>query len=535
MSSVAAEADLDRILALKSVREPTPRSQFLEAVREYGRDDAEFTMARLEKLVRVDEHFQALLATDQIEFLRQPATLSEPDREFALGVQRICLEAANGYQRFLRKREAWGASREAVETVCRVTGLAVNAIHGFMKWGYFLNEPGRVAPWRQLHALYALADAEGFAQQPFVLQASQPSFRPAVQSLYLRALIIGMLNAGNLSKLQIEIADGWFSSWCGDYSLDTEYSSRHHLFYVDIASESGMHPLRRDVHGQGVRYVRADALKAQMEEVQAGLRRGQLFAGHGAGAVFPVEAHVALLATLEKLHQSVQAGAENRIEERTHFEDREVDVTVGFDRIVRKIRGLPPEDGGAVAVGEASGSFSETIEITPLGLSLSEGAPPGEHDSASVDPEVERWRVHDMSSKGFGLLVDRGAADTVLLNGLVGLRNHDTGGWLVGTVVRKLPNRVRGEVLVGVEVLSFRPIAVDLEHARRGEGTTALYFAGADTTGKLDAIVVRASDFSSDNLYHLDAGGARYRVNLNRIVRKGADWIKARFEIQEKA
>jgi hypothetical protein len=108
-----------------------------------------------------------------------------------------------------------------------------------------------------------------------------------VQSLYLRTLILDLLNTGNLSKIQIEIADGWFSSWCGDYALDSEYSTRQHLFYVDLASESGMHLVRKDSHGDSMRYIRADGLKAQIEEVQAGLRHGRLYAGYGAGAVFP--------------------------------------------------------------------------------------------------------------------------------------------------------------------------------------------------------------------------------------------------------
>ena len=43
----------------------------------------------------------------------------------------------------------------------------------------------------------------------------------------------------------LEIADGWFASWCNDYGLDTEYSTRHHLFYVDMASDSGMHLMRK--------------------------------------------------------------------------------------------------------------------------------------------------------------------------------------------------------------------------------------------------------------------------------------------------
>ena len=534
MSTVLAyPADVERLLAVNTVRDATSRAAFLAGVREYGRDEGEFTVERLQYLMAIEEHFQAVLLYDQIDFLREPPPISEADRDFALTVQRICLEAANGFQRFLRNRNAWATSPDSLDDMFRVTGLALNAIHCFVKWGSFLNEPGRVAPWKQLHALYLLADHDAYAQVPFVLYPTQPSFRPSVQSLYLRTLVLDLLNTGNLSKIQIEIADGWFSSWCNDYALDTEFSSRQHLFYVDVASDSGMHLMRKDSHGDSMRYMRADSLKAQIEEVQAGLRHGRLYAGYGAGAVFPVEQHVALLAIIERLYQSILAGSDNRIEERTHFEDREVDVTVGVERVMRKARERRAKHEPAGLSTEAAAT--QTFEITPAGLSVVPDAPaPAQPQVPAGDPEVERWRVQDLSSKGYGLIVDRAFSDAVLLNGLVALQNHETGGWIVGSVVRKLANRVRGEMLVGVEVLSFRPIPVDLTPANGGASTQALYLPGTDTNGKLDSILVRAGEFAASNGYVIRTGGAEYRIRLNRIITKGADWIKARFEIEAK-
>jgi hypothetical protein len=123
----------------------------------------------------------------------------------------------------------------------------------------------------------------------------------------------------------------------------------------------------------------------------------------------------------------------------------------------------------------------------------------------------------------------------VSLNGLVALRNQTSGGWIVGTIVRKLANRVRGEMLLGVEVLAFRPIAVELAPAAGGEARQALYLPGLDTNGKLDSILVRSGDFAADNTFVLAVGPASYRIRLNRIIRKGSDWIKTRFEIESKA
>jgi hypothetical protein len=535
MAAVTGPAEVERVLAQKTVREATARGHFLAAVREFGRDGSEYSLERLEHLMRVEEHFQALLLYDQIDFLRQPASISEGERDFALNIQRICLEAANGFQRFLRNRNAWATTREALDVMFRVNGLALNAIHCFVKWGYFLNEPGRSAPWKQLHALYLLAETDSYAQVPFVLHPAQPSFKPSVQSLYLRTLLLDLLNTGNLTRIQIEVADGWFSSWCEDYALDTQFSPQQHLFYVDVASDSGMHLLRKDSQGESMRYMRVSGLKAQIEEVQAGLRHGRLYAGYGAGAVFPVEQHVALLAIIEKMYHSVVAGSEARIEERTHFEDREVDVTVGFDRVLRKVS----EGSSAPLAGSLPAAMepAETIEITPAGMSriTVPGAGVDPEAVAIGDPEIERWRVQDLSSRGYGLIVDRGAAEAVLLNGLVGLRNQETGGWIVGSVVRKLANRVRGEMLVGVEVLAFHPIPIELTTLEGADTIRALYLPGMDTNAKLDAILVRSGDFAAAHVYTVRAGGAQYRLRMNRIIKKGADWIKTRFEIESKA
>ncbi len=529
----AALVETEQALAAKTVRDAQSRAVFLATIRELGKDGADFTLERLGELMRVEEHFQALLLYDQIEFLRQPAAVIDAEREFALTVQRIALEAANGFQRFLRNRASWATDIEALDAMFRVTGLALNCIHTFVKWGYFLSEGGRVAPWKQLHALYALGEHDGYSQTPFVLHPTQPSFKPSVQSLYLRTLMLDALNTGNLSRVQLEIADGWLSSWCADYSLDVAYTPGVHLFYVDLASESGLHLMRKDSQGETMRYVRADGLKAQIAEVQAGLRHGRLYAGYGAGALFAVEEHVALLATIEKLYESVLAGSENRIEERTHFEDREVDVTLGMERILRKTREAPVAAAAAAPAAPAA-AVSETLEVSPTGVSVvaSDAAPAV--DNAPADPEVERWRVYDLSSKGYGLLVDRAAAEMVLLNGLIALRNHETGGWIVGTIVRKLANRVRGEILVGVEVLSYRPIPIDLIGVDGAASTQALYLPGTDPNGKIDSLLLRVGEFRSDQAYGIRAHGATYQIRLNRIIRKGADWIKARFEIAAK-
>ena len=84
-------ADLERLLAERTVRNAGARALFLAAVRELGRDVAPYPVGRLESLIKVDEHFHALLHYDQLEFLRGPEVPDEADRDFAHTVQRLSL------------------------------------------------------------------------------------------------------------------------------------------------------------------------------------------------------------------------------------------------------------------------------------------------------------------------------------------------------------------------------------------------------------------------------------------------------------
>jgi hypothetical protein len=532
MGDHSAFNDVERVLALTSVRDASERAAFLAAIRELGHDGGDFTLERLQHLIRVEDHFQALLAYGQVDFLRQPFAVTEAERDFALNIQRICLESANGLQRFLRQRATWARTRDALDVMFLATGRAVDAIHCFVKWGCFLNEMGRGAPWKQMHALYALADADGYADAEFEMHASEPGMRRSVQSLYLRALLTDLLNTGNLAKPLIEIADGWFAEWSRDYVLDRGYDPRHHLFCVDLASDSGMHLVRRQSQGSTVRYLRAERLGAQIEAMRADLRQGRLHSGGGAGGSFPIEEHAALLGIVEKLNQSIVAGGQARIDERTAFEDREVDVALGMERVMRKMREAPEGAGPRQAV-----AGMEMIDVSPAGLSVLVEDPhiaAAQLETPATDPEIERWRVQDISSRGYGLIVDRAAAETVALNGLVALRNHETGGWIVGTVVRKQPSRGRAEVLVGVEILGYRAIPTDLRFDG-GRAVPALFLPGIDPGGKNDSLLMPLGDLGSGSRFAIGVGGSNYRVRMNRIQRKGADWISARFEIESKA
>jgi hypothetical protein len=100
--------------------------------------------------------------------------------------------------------------------------------------------------------------------------------------------------------------------------------------------------------------------------------------------------------------------------------------------------------------------------------------------------------------------------------------------------VRKQPNRTRGEVLMGIEVLSYRPIAVELI-PQGPSNVPGVFLPGDDREGRADALLLPLGDFRAGSRFGVAVGGERYDVRVNRIAAKGADWISARFEVEAKA
>jgi cyclic-di-GMP-binding protein len=525
------KADFERAVNITSLKDTSDRQALLAMVRELAKEVVEMAaelavieLERLEALIKLDEKFHLLLARDQLDFLRAMLVL-DTDMAFGRDVQLISLELARALQRYVRNRTAWNTTRQTENQLIRAIGLAVHNVHTLVKWNYFLHEESAVPPWKQLHALYTLAETEGFALVPFVLRPQVANHRFTVQALFLRALMLSTLNSGNLSKSHIEIADGWYGAWCRDYRLEKTFNPEHHLFYVDLSKESGVRILMEKVGGENIRFVRADSLKGQIEEVQTGLRHGRLYSGYGYGASFPVAEHVTVLSAIEKLYGSIIAGSDNRIEARRRLEDREVDVVVSMESFVALHRALlPPAKGQAsLALVDMTGNM-QTLE--------------------SREPQIETWKMQDLSTKGYGLVIERDIAERVPLNCIIALKNQRRGTWVVGNVVRKLPKKERG-ILIGIEVLNYHPIPVRLM-AQKG-GTTmhgkadrqrnvleGFYMAGVDRKGKQDALLLRGDDFTSAYPYELESGGTRYMIRLNRIIKKGNDWLVARFEIESK-
>ena len=209
----------------------------------------------------------------------------------------------------------------------------------------------------------------------------------------------------------------------------------------------------------------------------------------------------------------------NRIEERTPAENLHVEVVTGLAAIMEALG----RDGAASSPSAGSN----------LGLEPARSAATKVNED--ISPRI--WNVHDFSSTGFGLLIDQNAGEHVTLHSLIALRQPGAAHWALGAIARKLANRAEAQTLIGVEILSYRPLAVTLKRVNKTDNaaaTRALYVMGRDGNGKRDFLVLRLADFASRNIFEIPIQAMHYRVRLNRAVKKGPDWIALRFEVDNK-
>jgi hypothetical protein len=365
-----------------------------------------------------------------------------------------------------------------------------------------------------------------------------------VQALYLRALLLDVLNTGSLSMPQIEIADGWLAEWTLGYQLDQSYSAAAHSLFVDLDASMGIQLVTGNTAWPSYRYLKMERLRDQAEVVRSELRVGRPYHGHTGSSEFPVREHVALLTNVERVYKSLLDRSVSHIEERQLVANVSADVHVGFEAV----RSAIADDGNeVVATGGRAAGGSDTasapaMKFADLELSFSPankmqvGETGTRHDVAPAT----RWKIHDMSSKGIGLLVERGIGEAVSVGQLLAIKPFGEVHWTLGVLVRKLTQRTVGETLLGVEILCLRPLPITLrQFAQLADSkpdasippTRALYLPGLEEHGRADILVMPDSDMGLKNIFGLTAMSSKYRLRINRVLRKEAGWMGVRFEV----
>ena len=531
-----------------SIQDRRKRAAAMIALKSFPDRQGPLTPARVADLISFENNLHVIIQSDKRWFF---ANSERTDAiQFARDMHVLHNFGAATTEQIIARRSEWlsadPSGESAVENdrlLQRVVALALHHYASSIKWSFFRHETVKPQMWPLLHAQFSFAESNGFATTLTHLFNAESQFKTSVQALYLRALLLDVLNTGSLSMPQIEIADGWLAEWTLGYQLDPTYSPAAHSLFVDLDASMGIQLVTGNTAWPSYRYLKMERLRDQAEVVRSELRVGRPYHGHTSSSEFPVREHVALLTNVERVYKSLLDKSVSHIEERQLVANISADVRIGFDAVRSAIAGDINEvvaTGGRDAGG--SNANAPTMKFADLELSLSPANKMQASEAGTLHDVAPpaRWKIHDMSSKGIGLLVERGIGEAVSVGELLAIKPFGEVHWMLGVLVRKLTQRTVGETLLGVEILCLRPLPITLrQFAQLADSkpdpsispTRALYLPGLEEHGRADILVMPDSDMGLKNIFGLTAMSSKYRLRINRVLRKETGWMGVRFEV----
>ncbi len=525
-----------------SIQDRKKRAAAMIALKSFPDRQGPLTPQRVADLISFENTLHTIIQSDKRWFF---ANSERTDAiQFARDLHVLHNFGAATTEQIIARRSEWTGSESnvdessfdnVVETdplLQRVVALALHHYASSIKWSFFRHETVKPQIWPLLHTQFNFAESNGFATTLTHLFDAEKHFKTSVQALYLRALLLDVLNTGSLSMPQIEIADGWLAEWTLGYQLDHTYSAAAHSLFVDLDASMGIQLVTGNTAWPSYRYLKMERLRDQAEVVRSELRVGRPYHGHTSSSEFPVREHVALLTNVERVYKSLLDRSVSHIEERQLVANVSADVRIGFDAVRTAIAGDADETGV---------SHAPNMKFADLELSLSAAnETTTEAETQNDAAHGTRWKIHDMSSKGLGLLVERGIGEAVNVGELLAIKPFGEVHWMLGVLVRKLTQRTVGETLLGVEILCLRPLPITLrQFAQLADSksdpsippTSALYLPGLEEHGRADIIVMPDRDVGLKSIFGLAAMSSKYRLRINRVLRKETGWMGVRFEV----
>jgi hypothetical protein len=530
--SLVASAGLE---GATSIQDRKKRATAMIALKSFPDRQGPITPGRVRDLIAFENRLHPIIQSDKKWFF---ANAERTDAiQFARDMHVLHNFGAATTEQMVLRRAEW-ARGDDDPLLQRVAAFALHHHASSIKWCFFRHETVKPQTWPQLHSMLLFAETNNFSTTPMFLFDAESQFKTSIQALYLRSLLLDVLNTGSLNMPQIEIADSWLSEWTTSYQLESDYQQASHALFVDLDASSGIQLVTGNAAWPSYRYLRMEKLRDQVEVVRSELRVGRPYHGHSVSNEFPVEEHVALLTTVERVYKSLLEASASHLEERLLVANLVAEVRVGFDAARKAL----VADAAAAQEAGTMLRFSD-VELSLAPIAGSEAAAEASEPGANTDIDpvsMGRWKIHDMSSKGMGVLVERTTGESVHVGQLLAIKPEGEKHWMLGTIVRKLTQRTIGETLLGVELLCFRPLPVTLKPFAQAsdpipdprlEAIEALYLPGLEQHGRADVLVMPSRDVGLKNVFGMNASAATYRLRINRVLRKDSDWMGVRFEV----
>ena len=405
------------------------------------------------------------------------------------------------------------------------------------------------AKWVELHRTYMRASELGVERVATALGGNHGSGTQwSVEQEYVYALLVHQLNSGNLSPANLDWAVSQIRTWSRRLEL-AALPKTMEGFFVDLAGRTGL--LRRTGQDSGamLRYLDTTALAEQLDMTLAALRHSE---ETDQGPVGPINQQRALILDKARAAIAPNLNTDMRRDPRTPCVVA-ARVRIGLPRILHELS-KPP--GDADRADSVVGN-NEQIEVYAVAGPVRATRPvTDEADTLSAslatfsDPV---WQVKDRSVAGLRIYAGSGVGQSLTLGALVGVRQSDVSGWVLG-VVRRLNKLSTDEVEAGVSLIAERVVPVTLNAKREVKQDMGIVVNGFDASllgPKIEGLylpppsrpdkplvvktlIIPTHEYAEGRKIILTTGRSLYTVAMRQLVEQRADWSWIAISIVEK-
>lgn len=144
-----------------------------------------------------------------------------------------------------------------------ITLLALHYQGKLIQWRYMRYETPTSDAWRNVHALYAIAECNGFAEQ--LLKPSDDA-EASCTHLYAHILLLNLINPIGLCPWKIELTAHWIHSWYHQLQPTPQFDPQVHTHWLDLAGCEPLHRIGdRPVEGNALRYWSLQSVLTALE------------------------------------------------------------------------------------------------------------------------------------------------------------------------------------------------------------------------------------------------------------------------------
>jgi hypothetical protein len=509
--------------------------QLLTELGKFAARTARRTPSRLEAAFYVDAHAKPLRKTLAAQYVEHASRSSKIENQLWAAMFDLTQAFLLCYAAFTREVSAHAQSNKWQALLPELIARQIAHLAADAKIRLYRYEQWIPAKWAELHELFSLACSRQIERQQLAIFANGRT--TTIEHEYLVALVLQLMNSGNLSAKQLEWVTGELDEWCAPLRLTLEPSSVT-SFYVDLGSRAGLKrrvpsPLEGRVLFLDTRPLHA-LLMQNVVVLEQKIRSQPL----SERTVRRTEQ----LNLMSKLASQVDPEFKPfaRRGERTSAVGV-VDAIVGFTKISSYLREEQHSPMPEIDTGQ---SFGGTLEIAVFGRARNERDRRIElarRRLAAFATAGGPWEVKDVSQTGYRLIAPMSVANAVTLGTLAAIRPHSQAVWTLG-IVRRMRRLTTDRAEIGLQVIANALVGVDLIEQRRSidadysvDGETTIngrVFHGLFLTLRkreadqpVQSLIIPAIEYQPTRRFRLQTSQSASSIKFGRLIEQQPDWV----------